>query len=74
MKGLNQIFHDLLLKFVSEKKLTKIKTNEMTKYLFVSKKDEEISAKLNDYFLKYYDFCFDIINKNMIKDLDKFEY
>ena len=74
MKGLNQIFHDLLLKFVSEKKLTKIKTNEMTKYLFVSKKDEEISAKLNDYFLKYYDFCFDIINQNMIKDLDKFEY
>ena len=74
MKDLNKIFHDLLLKFVNEKKLTKIKTNEITKYLFLSQKDEEISAKLDDYFIKYYNYCFDIINKNMIKDLDKFEY
>ena len=46
----------------------------MIKFLFVSKKNDKIPIKLNDYFIKYYNFCFDIIDKNMIKDLDKFKY
>ena len=74
MKDLNQIFHDILLKFIDKKYSKKIKINEMMKFLFVTKKNDEISIKLNDYFIKYYDFCFDIIHKNMIKDLDKFKY
>ena len=74
MKNLNQIFHDLLLKFLDKKKQDKINVNEMTKFLFILNKNEEISTKLNNYFVKYYNFCFDIINKNMIKDLDKFKY
>ena len=74
MKNLNQIFHDLLIKFFIKKKTNKIEVKEMTKYLFISQKDEEISIKLNAYFIKYYNFCFDIINKNMLKELDKFEY
>ena len=74
MKDLNQIFHDLLIKFIDKDKSNKIKINEMTKFLFLTKKNDEISIKLNEYFTKYYNFCFDIINKNMIKDLDKFEY
>ena len=74
MKDLNQIFHDILLKFIDQKYSKKIKINEMMKFLFVTKKNDEISIKLNDYFIKYYDFCFDIIHKNMIKDLDKFKY
>tara|TARA_Y100000766_G_C18634964_1_gene472671 strand:+ start:193 stop:690 length:498 start_codon:yes stop_codon:yes gene_type:complete len=74
MKDLNQIFHDLLLKFIDKKNSNKINTSEMMKFLFTSKKNDEISIKLNDYFEKYYNFCFDIINKNVIKDLDKFEF
>ena len=74
MKDLNQIFHDLLIKFINKDKSNKIKINEMTKFLFLTKKNDEISIKLNEYFTKYYNFCFDIINKNMIKDLDKFKY
>ena len=74
MKGLNRIFHDLLLKFIDKKDSSKIEINEMMKFLFVSKKNDKISTKLNDYFVKYHNFCFDIVNKNMIKDLDKFEY
>ena len=46
----------------------------MLKFLYVSKKNDEISINLQDYFDKYFDFCFDIVNKNMIKDLDKFKY
>ena len=52
----------------------KIEIDEMIKFLFLVKKSDEISTKLQNYFIKYYDFCFDIINKNMIKDLDKFKY
>ena len=74
MKDLNQIFHDILLKFIDKNDLKKIKINELIKFLFVSKKNDKIPIKLNDYFIKYYNFCFDIIDKNMIKDLDKFEY
>ena len=74
MKHLNQIFHDLLLKLIDEKKPDKIQINEMLKFLFITTKNDEISIKLQDYFKKYNNFCFDIINKNMIKDLDKFEY
>ena len=74
MKTFNQIFHDLLMKFINQKKSNKIEVQEMLKFLYVSKKNEEILINLQDYFDKYFDFCFDIINKNMIKDLDKFKY
>tara|TARA_Y200000002_G_C22655147_1_gene653142 strand:- start:185 stop:682 length:498 start_codon:yes stop_codon:yes gene_type:complete len=74
MKNFNQIFHDLLLKFLDHKSSNKINVNEILKFLFIFKKNDEISAKLNDYFVKYFNFCFDIVNQNMIKDLDKFEY
>ena len=74
MKGFNQIFHDLLAKFINNKNHNKIEIDEMIKFLFLVKKSDEISTKLQNYFIKYYDFCFDIINKNMIKDLDKFKY
>ena len=50
MKDLNQIFHDLLIKFIDKDKSNKIKINEMTKFLFLTKKNDEISIKLNEYF------------------------
>ena len=74
MKNLNQVFHDLLIKFIDKKNSKNIEIKEMTKFLFIKEKNDEISTKLHSYFIKYYDFCFDIINRNMIKDLDKFEY
>ncbi len=74
MKNFNQIFHDLLMKFIDKKTFNEINSNEMMKFLFITKKNEEISTKLHNYFKKYFNFCFDIINKNMIKDLDKFKY
>ena len=74
MKNFNQIFHHLLIKLIDEKKQNKIKIDEMMKFLFIDKKSDEIPTKLNDYFNEYYDFCFDIINKNMIKELVNFKY
>ena len=74
MKSFNQIFHDLLMKFIINEKPNTINSNEMIKFLFIQEKNSEIPTKLNDYFTKYYNFCFDILDKNMIKDLDKFKY
>ena len=74
MKSFNQIFHDLLMKFINNENSNKINIKEMMKFLFVIEENSNISIKLLDYFNKYYNFCFDIVNKNMIKDLDKFEY
>ncbi len=73
MKILNRIFHDILLKFVN-KNDSQIKVNEILKFLIKNVENQEISHKLHDYFTKYQDFCFDIVNKNMLKDFDKFEY
>ena len=74
MKQLNQIFHDLLLKFKDKENEKKINITEIIKFLFLKEKNDEISLKLNDYFEKYNNFCFDIVNRNMIKDLEKFKY
>ena len=74
MKQLNQIFHDLLLKFKDKENEKKINITEIIKFLFLKEKNDEISLKLNDYFEKYNNFCFDIVNRNMIKDLENFKY
>ena len=46
---------------------------EMIKFLYIKDKKDDISQKLHDYFQKYNNFCFDIINKNMIKEIVNFK-
>ncbi len=74
MKQFNQIFHDILIKFVDKKNNKKIFVNELIKFLYTKDKNDKIIEKLHIYFEKYHHFCFDIINKNMIKDIIKFKY
>ena len=74
MKQLNQIFHDLLIKFVSKTNHNEINILEMIKYLYMNENKDEIAQKLRNYFQKYNNFCFDIIDKNMIKEIIKFKY
>lgn len=74
MKQLNQIFHDLLIKFVSKTNPNEINILEMIKYLYMNENKDEIAQKLRNYFQKYNNFCFDIIDKNMIKEIIKFKY
>ena len=74
MKLLNRTFHDILLKLINKKIDNNVNPEEITKFLYKSSENNEILEKLRVYFKKYQNFCFDIINKNMIKDLDKFEY
>ena len=74
MKLFNRMFHDILIKFVDEKNKNLIQINEIYKFLFKNDENEEIKEKLTSYFKEYHNFCFDIVNKNMIKEIDKFEY
>ncbi len=74
MKQLNRIFHDLLVKFISKTDRNKINVLELIKYLYMNDKKDEIAQKLRNYFQKYNNFCFDIIDRNMIKEIVKFKY
>ena len=73
MKLLNKTFHDILLKFVNPKTNT-VYPKEIMKFFYKIEENNEILDKLSNYFIKYQNFCFDIINGNMIQELDKFEY
>ena len=68
------MFHNILIKFISDKNKNLVEINEIYKFLFKNDENEEIKEKLGVYFKKYHDFCFDLVNKNMIKEIDKFKY
>ena len=72
MKDLNKIFHEILLKFID--KHEKMQPSEICKFFFKKEETDKIDEKIKDYFEKYHHFCFDIINKNMIKDLINFKF
>ena len=74
MKLFNRMFHNILIKFISDKNKNLVEINEIYKFLFKNDENEEIKEKLGVYFKKYHDFCFDLVNKNMIKEIDKFKY
>ena len=72
MKELNRIFHEILLKFVDKNE--KIQPLEICKFFFKKEDVNQIDEKIKDYFEKYHYFCFDIINKNMLKDIINFKF
>ena len=72
MKELNRIFHEILLKFIDKNE--KIQPLEISKFFFKKEEVNQIDEKIKDYFEKYHYFCFDIINKNMIKDIINFKF
>ena len=73
MKLFNQIFHDILMKLFNNKKDSDdIDVKIVVKHLNLAGKSDQITEKLLIYFSKYRDFCFDIIDKSMLKDIIKF--
>ena len=73
MKLFNQIFHDILTKLFNNKKDSDdIDVKIIVKHLNLAGKSDQITEKLLVYFSKYRDFCFDIIDKSMLKDIIKF--
>ena len=74
MKLCNRMFHDILIKFVEDKNNNNINIKGISKFLYKTEENLKNNDKIIEYFNKYRDFCFDIVNRNMIKDFDKFKY
>ena len=78
MKELNKILYDILLKIDLKKDNDdSFELNfEIIKKYFTSLKKENNTkiAQLNDYFNRFFNFCFELSLDNMIKETIKFKY
>jgi cytochrome b pre-mRNA-processing protein 3 len=77
MKELNKILYDILLKFELSNKLEdKFKINPLlvSKY-FIQLNDYKSAEFINfeSYFLRFFDFCFELPLENMVRDSIKFK-
>ena len=74
MKILNKIFYDILLKIKNNDNDFKMNKNLIIKYF--PELDDSIHNKFqlfNQYFINFYDFCFELHPETMIKDALKFK-
>jgi cytochrome b pre-mRNA-processing protein 3 len=75
MKDLNKVLYDILLKLEKQSN-NKFIINEklVFKYFeeFINKIDDKYKD-FEDYFCKFYDFCFELSLDNMIRDAIKFK-
>tara|TARA_B100000963_G_scaffold360747_1_gene392848 strand:- start:9887 stop:10396 length:510 start_codon:yes stop_codon:yes gene_type:complete len=74
MKDFNKIFYDILLKLNQSQNSFNINKELVLNY-FVDLKELNLKKYqlFEDYFLKFYDFCFELNSENMIKDALKFK-
>ena len=75
MKELNKIFYDILLKINKSDQDFIINEKLVLKYFdYLKEKSKSEKYRLfDDYFKKFYHFCFELQPKNMIKDAIKFK-
>jgi len=75
MKELNKIFYDILLKINKPDQDFIINEKLVLKYFdYLNEKSKSEKYHLfDDYFVKFYHFCFELQTKNMIKDAIKFK-
>ena len=74
MKNLNKIFYDILLKINKSNNKLIINENLIIKYF--PQLDDSTSKKyqlFNQYFINFYDFCFELHPETMIKDALNFK-
>jgi len=74
MKDLNKIFYDILLKINKSNDSLEINKNLIIKYF--PQLNDSSSRKyelFNQYFINFYDFCFELHPETMIKDALKFK-
>ena len=74
MKDLNKILYDILLKINKSNDKFTINKNLVLKYFADLENSNFDKYKLfEQYFVNFYDFCFELSPKNMIKDAIKFK-
>ena len=74
MKDMNKLFYDILLKINLLNKEFKLNVDLALKYFPELKENNENLKHFNDYFVNFYNFCFDKDPKNMIKSLINFKF
>ena len=76
MKTLNKIFYDILLKLeIKEHKKFKINPNIIIEHLDLNKDEKiDIISKISEYLEDFYNFCFELDDKIMIKGLINFKF
>ncbi len=74
MKDLNKILYDILLKINKSNDKFTINKNLVLKYFADLENSNFDKYKLfEQYFVNFYDFCFELSPENMIKDAIKFK-
>ena len=76
MKELNKLLYDILLKIEVQEELN-FKLNKKLTVKYFKEIDNEKNDKFSDfesYFIKFYNFCFEIPLENMIREAIKFKY
>ena len=78
MKEFNKILYDILLKLEDKKSTNdsfKLNIKILCKYFNTNnKKNDLIYEKLDEYFVKFFTFCFELPIDNMLNNLDKFKF
>ena len=77
MKDLNKIFYDILLKIDTNKSSQVFKINYSLVIKYFNEFDDKnprIYEKFEDYFSKFYNFCFELPHDNMLRDAINFKY
>lgn len=74
MKDLNKIFYDILIKLSKKPDEFDINKNLFIKYFGKLSNNDENQQKFTHYWIKFYDFCFELSSKNMIKDLKNYKF
>ena len=74
MKDLNKILYDILLKINKSSDKLIINKNLVLKYFKdLDNSNFNIYKLFEEYFVNFYDFCFELSPENMIKDAIKFK-
>ena len=78
MKEFNKVLYDILLKLEDKKSTNdsfKLNIKILYKYFNTNnKKNDLIYEKLDEYFVKFFTFCFELPIDNMLNNLDKFKF
>ena len=78
MKELNKILYDILLKLdlkKSDNKDFSINYNIVKNYFFFKNSDKlDDSKQIVDYFVNFFDFCFELSLDSVVNDMNKFEF
>ena len=74
MKDLNKIFYDILLKINSDPENFKINKKLCINYFNKLKNNNEKWVKFEQYFDNFYNLCFDMPIKNVLKEAVNFKF